>query len=295
MKMTKKILMGAVAFAAVMFMGCKEIGDIDWGKGTSGDGTKTFKVKQANDSGAVENTPEYDEGIIRGAKQIDLVNRAGGTCVVKVFNQTNSTKDGVAGFICNYSENKDSSKDNYGTCNFLVIGTQWNKGSARYYVSFYFNIDPNKLSANNFGATPLAYDADRMTPYEVVIKGWTTVSGVTLTGKNNDEFEMAIKVTNETNGDIKVYLMKADSYHCEDQSAQLILNDDASYADEPILVPAAKVGRPTEKAPNGKLFVYANILPGQTLNARWDIYDVTFKQGKFATEDTFEVGNIDWE
>ena len=141
MKMTKKFLFAAVALAAVIgFASCQqEIGDINWASATgSGDGTTTFKVNQKN-----EEPLKHEDGTpgntIRGLKQVGALSRAQGTCVVRQYNQTKSSRDGMAGFVTYFTKNDKvpETAENYGTYNFLVVGVQNDSGKTYTYASYY--------------------------------------------------------------------------------------------------------------------------------------------------------------
>ncbi len=284
MKMTKKILFGAAALcAAVLFSGCNEIGDIDWKTGTSGDGTRTYSVNQTNET----------DKIIRGAKKVGIANRAGGTCKVTLKDQTTNSKDGNVGFITGLSEN-----DN-GTISFLSVAIQNNSGTLRYYASMFFNIDPNNLSADNFGAsvTKTAYDEDETEPYEIEIKGWTNLfAASTLLGTDDTSIEMAIDVSTTDAGAYNVEIWKEGTWTEQTAAATLDLNDGES-AVASFGVTTAQNGN--TDASKGGLYVYANIQPSKTLNARWDIYNVTFKQttslAALSDEADYSTGDIIWE
>lgn len=280
MKMTKKIMLAAVAMAAVMLSSCA-IGDVKFTTGTSGDGTRNYKVKQTNES----------ENIIRGMKQVGAASRAGGTCVIKIKNQGNKSHDGVAGFITGFDKDSET-----GLLSFLVVGVQNNEGTGRYYVSSYFNIDPKNLNGDNFGvATGDVYtekkDIER--PYEVEVKTWTNASADLAL--NDGVLECAIGVSAASTGVVTVKLYKQGSYEVKTQSAQMIPDGDPFAT---VTVQANQTPFADDKA-KGKLCCYANIQPEKTLNAEWEIYDATFKYKdesyRAAMDEDYSFGEIDFE
>lgn len=290
MKMTKKFLIGAVLAAAVLSISCqKEIGDINWKGGVvgSGDGTTTFTVKQTNDA----------DGTIRGMKQVGVLDRAQGTCVVRQFNQSSKTSDGMVGFVCCFTKNKtpvgaEEKAENDGTYNFLVVGVRNHLGITETYASFFYNIAEKNLSTKNFGTKNVikeAYDPAETKPYEVeILKFPKTLSGVTF--DKNGTLTVAIKLSIENDKDVKITWLKDVTEN--EQAAQtsggtLLLEVTAS---------ARRIGTDlvTKK---GKICTYANIYEGKTLNARWDIYDVSWstEEGLFADDDFIDVGDIFFE
>lgn len=294
MKMTKKLIFAAVAVAAVIgFASCqKEIGDVDWKTGSSGDGTKTYTVNQKN-----EKTDEK----IRGMKEAGILKRAVGTCVIQIKNQKSGTqaaggtRDGVAGFATCFTKNKTpdgvaEKLANDGTYNFLLVGVRWEYNKADYYVSYYCNIREADMNKVNFGAgtnTKTAYDPTATEAYEIELKTFTTLSKAVL---DNGTLTVAVKFEGKTDGSIDVTLLKD-----VETNTQASTTSGGTQLDK-YTVPAAVIGN-EDRTQEGKLCVYANIYEGKTLNARWDIYDVSWKPvGIYADEDDFiEVGDVIFE
>ena len=291
MKMTKKLIFAAVAVAVIAgFASCqKEIGGIDWKGGVvgSGDGTTTFKVNQENDS---------ETNTVRGFKQVGLLNRAQGTCVVTQHKQSNATCDGMVGFATYFVENKATS-----TYNFLVVGVRNNKGITETYASYFCNISEDDLDEYNFGAsyegtdgklhdrTKDKFDATSTEPYEVVIEKFP----MKLNHSYNDKGDLivGIKFEQVTNGDINItwYRDLKTNTQAATTSGGTVL--DSSVAE------ASKTGR-TATSEKGKICAYANIQPLATLDAQWDFYDISWKKvGAYADEDDYfiEVGDIIFE
>ena len=295
MKMTKKLIFAAVAVAAVIGLAScqKEVGDIKWdGKLASGDGTTTFKVNQKNES---------EDATIRGFKQVGALDRAQGTCVVRQFNQTSKTCDGMVGFATYFVQNKtEPTAANYQSYNFLVVGVRNNKGVTQTYASYFCNIKEDDLDKYNFGAsykdskgklqdrTKDTFDATATEPYEIVIEKFPKVlTGVTF--DSDKTLTVGIKFEQLTNGDIDITWWKDLE---ENTQAAQTSGGTKLYG---TTAAAAKIGRDANSA-KGKICAYANIQPGATLNARWDFYDISWsKIAAYADEDFIEVGDVIFE
>lgn len=302
--MKKKILFGAVIAAlALGFVSCKKIGDIQWKDKGTGTGTKTFTVEQKNET----------KSTIRGLAQFDLIKRAKATCVVQQFKQSKNTCDGMVGFITYYSENRNPGAENDGTMNFLVVGVRNNGGSTETYASYYGNIRKDELSTQNFGADKKlsAYSSTEMEPYEVVIvdlPGTPRTPGVNKVGNiNNVTFDetgtlkLAIEFTGNTDGSIDIKWYKDWNTTPASQSAASIDFDGKS----PVFYETAKAAQignvpdpddPSSKVKKGYIYAYANILPGKTLNAKWELYNASMALGSYADEgEPEQFGDIFFE
>ena len=196
--MKKKILFGAVIAAALFgLVSCKpEVGDIKWDGGAlgSGDGTPTYTVTKQTNEG---------KDTIRGMKRFDAIPRAKATCIIQLFNQSKTTRDGMMGFATYVTEDKVKK-----TMNFLVVGVTNNKGKTETYASYFCNVDPEKLSTKNFGVDEErdAFDPSIETPYEVVIVRYPAyLNNVTLDEEGT--LKLAIDFTGNSDGsvDIKWY------------------------------------------------------------------------------------------
>ncbi len=293
MKMTKKIIFTALALAAVMGLAScqKEVGKINWDGGVtgSGDGSTTFKVKkQENDSDVT----------IRGFKQVGTLDRATGTCIVKQFDQTNKTSDGMVGFMTYLVKNDKVEKTaaNYGTYNFLVVGVRNHNGTTQTYASYFCNIAEDDLDKSNFGAmegkverTKSSFDPKETKPYEIVIEKFPkALSGVTF--DKDGTLTVGIKFEQTDDGSVNIYWYK-----------DLVANDQAAttsggtelYKKQAL---ATTLGRDSTSE-KGKIAAYANIYAGKKLNAQWSFYDISWKRVSSANadEDILEGGDILFE
>lgn len=289
MKMTKKLLIGAVLAAAVLSISCqKEIGDIEWKNKGTGDGTRTYTVNQHNEA----------DGTIRGMKQADSLSRAKATCVVQQFDQTKSSRDGVVGFATFVTENKDDPEaENYKTLNFLVVGVRNVKGKTQTYASYYCNIKKDELSTKNFGAkkSVSAYIENEKAPYEVVIEDLPELE--TKQNLNASVVDGVLKVAidfeSKTNGTIDIKWYK--DFETNDAATT------CTFTAAPIKeLTANNTHLGTDgKQKNGKIYAYANIYADRTLKGQWDIYNVSSIQtAAFVDEDEdlpLFVGDIFFE
>lgn len=277
MKMTKKLILAAVAVAAVIGLAScqKEVGKINWAGGAtgSGDGTTTFKVKkQTNES----------DSTIRGFKQVGALDRAQGTCIVQQYDQSKTSSDGMVGFMTYLVKNDKVEKTaaNYGTYNFLVVGVRNHNGTTQTYASYFCNIAEDDLDKSNFGAmekvngkeqerTKSSFDANETKPYEIPIVTFPyTLQNITF--DKDGTLTVGIKFEQTDAGDVNIYWLK-----------DLVPNTQAATTSGGTelykkTAKATTLGRDSTSE-KGKIAAYANIYAGKTLNARWDFYDISWK------------------
>ena len=142
MKLSKKMLaafsMAAALAMAGTFVACTEDDD-DTEGAISGSGKKySIDYTNSKESG--------DENIYR-CWNTTTFKHIGELVKITLNNQTNSSKDGVMGFVWDLGQSKDAINNNNVTLghtdkgyrNFFVIGFQNNQGTARYYISKYFS------------------------------------------------------------------------------------------------------------------------------------------------------------
>lgn len=290
--MKKKILFGAVIAAMALIVGLtgcpKAIGDVKFNSAFgSGDGTKTYKVKQTNEK----------KTNIRGIQPTGVLNRAQGTCVIQMNNQSNKTDDGVCGFITCYTKNKSPAGQeklpNDGTYNFLVVGVRCQFGQPKYYISYYCNISEDTISTENFGAgtnTKATIDPDCYDPYEIELVKYTNLTKVAI---EDGKLTVAIKFVGNSNGTIDVELLK--DVETNTQAATTSGGTRIAYYQvKPSEIGDKDQSGEGEGLEKGKLSVYANIYAEQTLDARWDIYDVSWKENSIfsAEEASYYYGDV---
>ena len=275
MKLTKKILLAAVAVAAVMFAGCK-----NWSLTSAMQksfGADMFKYNDVTyDAGlgtwkiegeVNESEEEYERGVkLLLTKHSDIAG------LVQIGTKENSSLDkGVLGIAFDVTQNK-SDKDaiNYKTWNFGVIGLRNYNGVPQYYVSYFANVSDAQMSALNFGAATKKDKVSKeiLTAYEVEIKGFTDLPKTLI---NDDVLTVAVDI--DEDADTGDYLVKI-----YDQSA-VDKNNSGIKADAKILngpgdkILASKIGK--EGAAQAYVGVYANIYGGQTMDGSLEILDLT--------------------
>ena len=275
MKLTKKILLAAVAVAAVMFAGCK-----NWSLTSAMQksfGADMFKYNDVTyDAGlgtwkiegeVNESEEEYERGVkLLLTKHSDIAG------LVQIGTKKNSSLDkGVLGIAFDVTQNK-SDKDaiNYKTWNFGVIGLRNYNGVPQYYVSYFANVSDAQMSALNFGAATKKDKVSKeiLTAYEVEIKGFTDLPKTLI---NDDVLTVAVDI--DEDADTGDYLVKI-----YDQSA-VDKNNSGIKADAKILngpgdkILASKIGK--EGAAQAYVGVYANIYGGQTMDGSLEILDLT--------------------
>ncbi len=292
MKLTKKILLAAVAVAAVMFAGCK-----NWSLTSAMQksfGADMFKYNDATydaglgtwtiDGEVNESEEEYERGVkLLLTKHSDIAG------LVQIGTKENSSLDkGVLGIAFDVTQNK-SDKDaiNYKTWNFGVIGLRNYNGVPQYYVSYFANVSDAQMSALNFGAATPVYDAEgnitgykkpfiqleevskkKLTAHEVVIKNFTDLPKTLI-----KDGVLTVAVDIDEDADTGDYLVKI-----YDQSA-VDKNNSGIKADATILngsgdkILASKIGK--EGAAQAYVGVYANIYGGQTMDGSLEILDLT--------------------
>lgn len=291
MKMTKKFLFGAAIAALVLGLAsCNpEIGDIEWSGGelSTGSGSKQYNVNgQKNET----------DGTIRGMKRFDVLKRAGATCIVQIFDQKTSSSAGVAGFASFVSENDDNLTENgKKTMNFLVSGVRYYGNKTQTYVSYYCNVDPEKLSTKNFGvdATRDTFSETVKTPYEIVVTDWINLDKAKVV---DGTLKVAINFIGRENGtiDIEWYTVDKDLKSGDEAGASFDPAAYGLYLDGKTAT-TAQLGT-QDGAKKGYIYAYANIYSGKTLNAQWNLYNTTWSQAAFADEEPCDLpdaaGNI---
>lgn len=285
MKMTK-ILVGALAAVALVagLTGCqKEIGDIKWGGGlSSGDGTKDLTVKQTNETDA----------IIRGMKLLTL-KHTGANIVVRIYDQDESSKDGMAGYAWNITSTKND--EGVTLYNFFVLGVRSAAGTRQYYLSYFANIAEDNLGAENFGSTgtKTAYDANVTEAYEIeIVKAF---DDFTQALDGDGTLTVAISITSDDDKKTQTVKLMSVGDAAEQTSAASLDLTKCSVIKEVATIDVTKYALETS---DQKMGAYANIYAGKTLNAKWSYYDVTGNPIPVAGGDISAspvvAGDIEW-
>lgn len=153
MKMTKSLLIGAVAFAAVLFAGCdmstsgifmREVGNktiFHYTDATYDSVMGKWTVKKSNET----------ENWLRGGHLLQTKHED----MEVITRVTTIEKAGVAGIMFNAEETKDRTEDgkkvsywDFGLAGVIRTGTT----TADLYVSYYANINEDEMGWYNFGA-----------------------------------------------------------------------------------------------------------------------------------------------
>ena len=281
MKMTKKILFGAAALcAAVLFSGC------NWSLTSAlqkSIGTDIFKYNDATyDSGlgtwTVDNKTNETEDYIRGGKLL-LTKHSDIAGLVKINNgYADNAAVGNLGLLFNVSQNKsDKTAENYETWNFCVIGVQaLTASNVRYYVSYFANIAEADMGKVNFGAwtgdetsgsaiTKTEFDANTLTPYEIELQGWTTISNLASDGT----FSIVFDVDENEDGSYTVQPYKADTV----SDSHVFTASDDSKIGTTKTIPATTLGK--SGAAQAYVGAYGMIKAGKTLDGSIEVLDLT--------------------
>lgn len=285
MKMTKKILLGAVAFFALAFTSCdnslsslfqKEYGEpkvIDYTDATYESGMGTWTV----------NSWKNEDDHIKRAIKLLSTKHSDIAAVAKINSKDADGveligEQGVIGVIFNLEkvgtynvldENNEPTKEKKDILNFCVVGIR----NGDYYVSFFGNIKEGELAETNFGAvkadgvtpnTKDSYDKAETEPYEVEIveafasaKFEKTDDGDTLVVIDIDE------VTDESDADFGNYIINLYGKEAYDSNNHVINKVDDIPAIKTITVDAKKIGKVNEAGEpierQGRIGVYANV------------------------------------
>ncbi|MCI6809618.1 MAG: hypothetical protein MR958_05440 [Spirochaetia bacterium] len=292
MKMTKKILLAAVAVAAVMFAGCKgsfsglmqkEFGEeklFTYDDSTYASGLGTWTINGVNNPKA----SSEDDPYIRGAKLL-LTKHSD---IAGLVNIESGAGAGNIGLVFDVTKNtvRDENGKNKELWNFCVIGVQMETATnARYYVSYFANISNEDMAKINFGAydpvakkniTKSAIDPTCTTPYEIdltkLLKGssFKNLPGVISDGNLSvvvDVKEDGKKGNNTGDYTIKFY-----------KSDVLEKNNTLKVTDEtPVIADITINGTLLGKTESAQAYVgaYGNIYPGMTMTGSLEILDLT--------------------
>ena len=293
MKLTKKILLAAVAVAAVMFAGCK-----NWSLTSAMQksfGADMFKYNDATyDAGlgtwTIEGKTNETEDYMRGAKLL-MTKHSDMSGIVEIndgYNASDNRARGNVGLVFDVTKKKveDAECNKKELWNFCVIGIHANgTSSAQYYISYFANISDEDMSANNFGAydpstreniTKTKFDPECNTPYEIELQKWTSLSSVTTNGNVSvvvDVKEVSAEVA-ELPG------VKAGSYTVGFYKKDEVLSNNHTLniaGKTPIfdlaIINADTIGK--EGAAQAYVGVYGNIYAGDTMDGSLEILDLT--------------------
>lgn len=293
MKMTKKILLGAVAFFALAFTSCdnslsslfqKEYGEpkvIDYTDATYESGMGTWTVD------SWKNEDDYTKRAIKllSTKHSDIA--AVATINSKDADGNALIEDqGVIGVIFNLEkvgtynvkdENGEETKEKKDILNFCVVGIR----NGDYYVSFFGNIKEGELANENFGAAEIkeSYDKDETEPYEVeLVKAFASAKF----DKTDDDDTLVVididEVADESSADYGSYIINLYGKDAYDSNNHVINKVDDIPAIKTITVDAVTIGKVNEAGEpierQGRIGVYANVYPEKNFNGSLEILDL---------------------
>ena len=286
MKLTKKILLAAVAVAAVMCAGCK-----NWSLTSAMQksfGADMFKYNDATyDAGlgtwTIEGKTNETKDYMRGVKLL-MTKHSDMSGIVEIndgYNESKYRARGNVGLVFDVTKKKveDAEGNKKELWNFCVIGIQANGiSSAQYYISYFANISDEDMSANNFSAKikKTTFEPKCDTPYEIELKEWTPLSSVTTNGNVSvvvDVKEVSAEVA-ELSG------VKAGSYTVGFYKKDEVLSNNHTLniagkkpISELVAINADKIGK--EGAAQAYVGVYGNIYAGDTMDGSLEILDLT--------------------
>lgn len=263
MKLSKVLLGSAVAIALTFgFVGC------DWSLTSALQktfGEDIFKYNDATyESGSGtwtvdEKGNESTEGsYMRGVKLLltkhsDIAGR-----VVIGNSDFSSAGAGVLGIAFDVSQNDDE------TWNFGLVGLQNNNGTPRYYVSYYYNIDSDNMSADNFGArengkdiTKTAYDPEATTPYEIPVKPYTELDTKIIT---DGVLQVVVDIDEDpNNGNYTINLYEISTFDSDNHN----FNTEGATPLKTSSVDAETIRKDGAVAKQANIGVYGNIYPSK--------------------------------
>lgn len=286
MKMTKKILVGAVAAVAMAFSftGCDILGGIMRGDKSLSDvfmkeyGTEKVIEYSDNDGNSngifkmIDNVKEEGdkvdgytnstEEMVRAMKFQQLKHHGIDGIVTLKPNGTKST-DGVMGVVFGAAVNEDEEGNELDTMNFGLVGVRVAEGKVGFYVSYFANIKSEDLGKSNFNAkddTKTKVDPKVTTPYEIRFEP-----------KSGDAYKLLNGLSLDENGEVKVYLEVVEDKETGDYTVNLYKVAKAAKDGDAIAsvaVPASALNREYSKTVCG---CYANVYAGKTLTASFEL------------------------
>lgn len=296
MKMTKKLLLGAAVAATFMLSSCmRDLGTAKIYINENYDGT-TGSIATAT----IDYTNEDSKEWARGMKFM-RTDRSDITVKFVIENQSqNQEPDGVMGLAFNaeeigkykeiiVDEEGNETEKELGIWNFMLLGTRWEKGKAKYYISHYYNIKEGDVGKKNLGAykdgkdnVKTAFDPKLEEPYEVVIKPVADLVGVTLKGDTEGDktLEVAVRLTALTDADAGKY--RVEFYDGDALTKGGIADEAEAIVDytctvneclnAPLVDEEGNSVEPTKIS--NKLGCYANVYCEKTLVGEWRIWDI---------------------
>ena len=304
MKLTKKIIVAALAIVGLSFTACmKDItGNNIIKTGSNGLDAYVDYENTATDDG----DPASWVRSLKTARQ----QHSGGIFTIRqTVHNTGANGDGMMGAVFGLTENKSK-----GTYNFFVAGTSIQNGGEYGYLSYFVNITKEDFQERNFGATKKLTSMSAMTnaansttdtdEYEWEIKTlgsntWVKSGTANLAKVYNGstkEYEIDIAILpvydastyHKYTGDYMVYAGKGLAWQVLTDSSngtkyRVIANQEdssfLSYSIKSVFNPSTVMG--TEEAdqrkesllPQYETGYYVNVYAERTLTGEWELFD----------------------
>ncbi len=287
MKMTKKILVAALAVATLGLTSC--IGSI-------GGGEKIIKGKLS--ASYVDFTYTKEDGGDDFYREINTSRTPRKNTIVKITMESAEDARNVMGAAWDQTQNED------GTWNFFVSGIRMANKNAQYYVSFFGNIKEEDMGKSNFGATLANGEPNYQTTiqavgkpaYEIRLTGTKESYGyVTFADKNsiykNGTLSVVISIKAEINGiyTVKYFVPNADEDNMTNNALKEYYLNDSTPTIASFTSTAANAGvtqnggkwynldgtELEEGIVEAGLGWYAMVHTGTTLKGNWDTYDIS--------------------
>lgn len=246
----KKIVLGIAVAAAVVFTSCKDMG------GALGTVPISEEGKNETTNAEVTGTVNYENTTDQYARGMKLFTNKKKGIVLKFQLQDLTSKDqnpGLLGLVFDMEKNKD------GTYNFVVFGMRNEKGSPRYYITYYRNISESAFSSSDFGVKKENHkevkehnsiDASFFfsnEPVAVDIVDWTDLTAITRTKDNTLNLGICVQPLKASKDD-------TDEGKEDENNAYNIYLYNADDVD------VAKLGTVKEPTKSGDQDISANIL-----------------------------------
>ena len=297
MKLTKKIIVAALAIVGLSFTACmKDITDNGIiKKGSNGIDAYVDYENEAADDG----TPASWVRSLKTARQ----QHSGGIFTIRqTVHNTGENGDGMMGAVFGLTENTSK-----GTYNFFVAGTSIQNGVEHGYISYFVNITKEDFQKRNFGATSFkssfsAMDAAAKSATDTTEYEWEIAqlgdyvwipAGKTNEVYQNGKYEIDFFIeplfdesTKKYTGKYKVSsgknlrLKNAPSTDGDYKKIDTSVADSKVYRTVTIdgVFNPAEMGNATEqgkmsKLPQYKTGYYVNVYAGRTLTGEWELQD----------------------
>ena len=298
MKLTKKIIVAALAIVGLSFTACmKDITD----NGIIKNGSNGIDAYVDYENEAAEGGGEATW--VRSLKTARQQHSGGIFTIRQTVHNTGANGDGMMGAVFGLTENTSK-----GTYNFFVAGTSIQNGIEKGYLSYFVNITKEDFQKKNFGATEkrssfAAMDEKAKSPTDTTECEWEIISlrnyawvpnGSTSEVYQNGEYEIDFFIEPQFNTTTKTYtgkyivtsgknlkLKDAPSSQGDYKTIDESVTGYKIYKSEVIegvFDPTVMGNNTTEQGkmsnlPQYKTGYYVNVYAGRTLTGEWELND----------------------